>query len=142
MHILRRQEEAGVRFLAGTSLEKLDATSASLEHELKCVETAYEITLAAARRALEMARQDKRVAPRPLWFVGSHLKHFTDLLSGMGFYLWKANATFARDLGISESSMEKIRSFYARFPEVLGVDPNIPWNRYRENKVPFRKPSP
>lgn len=136
VQIHRRQEGSRIRFIAATSLDKLfDGTSTPLE-QLKSIQVAYEMTLAAARRALEMAHQDKRVAPHPLWLLADQLKHFTDLLNGMRFYLWKANATFARDLGISQSSVEKLRSFHKRFPDITMVDPMVPWKRYRENKAP------
>jgi len=136
IRIHRIEDTTGLKFKAATSVEALSEASTSLNEQLKLIEMAYDIAITAASRALHMARTSNRTNSRAIWFVADHLKQFTHQIDGMGFFLADENTTFARDLGMSESSVKKIKSFYRRFPSIWEVNPMTPWNEYRENRVP------
>lgn len=136
VRIHRIEDATGTKFKAATSLETFSQTSSPLEQQLVLIEMAYGVAITGARKALDMARKNNRSDPRAFWLGANELEQFVHQLNGMNFFLTNVNTTFARDLGISESSLKKIRGFYRRFPDSWRIDPTITWNKYRENKVP------
>jgi hypothetical protein len=135
--IHRHEQGRKVKFVAMTSLEKAIKTSQAIEHQLGFIELDYAITLKTAQAALNTAKQKNRVDVRAFWLLGNTLLEFLQRLDKMGFYLVNPYATFARDLRLGASSIEKILAFRKRFPNILSIDPSIPWNQYRDNKVLF-----
>lgn len=123
------------RFGATTSIERLRETSENLRRELGYVESDYRVLVHAVREIVARTSRSKRTDPRLYWLAGDNIVRFLTRIEDMGFYLVKQNRTLARDIGISESSVEKIAAFRRRFAKVSMVDPAIPWARYRSNSV-------
>lgn len=136
--IQRLESKDGARFRATTSIDRLSTSTRSVEQDLHAVELDYTIMLATVREALHQAAQDKRRKdPRIYWYAGEAILAMLKRLQESGFYLVRQNATIARDVGfkLSSSSLGKILAFRRRFPRITDVDPQIPWSRYRDNRV-------
>jgi hypothetical protein len=126
------------QFKAATSLNKIVDDSKNTRKELSYVEGDYTTLIDTTRRLLAISSK-KGVDPRLFWLIGENIVRFLERLNEIGFYLMQQNRTLARDIGISESSIEKILSFRKRFPSISLINPEISWAKYRDNKVPFLK---
>ncbi len=99
------------------------------------IETDYISLVSRIRMIKETIDEQKKIDPRLYWLIGETILIFLRHLDEMGFYLLHQNKTFARDTGISESSIEKILIFIRRFNELGEINPEISWNKYRSNKI-------
>ncbi|MBI4284409.1 MAG: hypothetical protein HY670_00715 [Chloroflexi bacterium] len=135
VRIHRIEDEVAIRFKAATAIEKLSLDSSPLEEQLALIEIAYEIAVAAALKALYVAKRNLRADTRGFWFAVHAMKQFTQRLNQMGYFLENENATFARDLHIAKSSLKKMKTFYKRFPNLESIDPSVPWNKYRSGRT-------
>lgn len=123
------------RFMATTSLERLQGGPTNVAAELAYIETDYSAVIEAMRRCLATSGTRKQADPRTYWLIGEYILGFLSRVDDMGFYLAKQNGTFARDIDVSETSVEKIIAFRRRCTKLSQVRPDIPWSRYRDNKV-------
>jgi len=124
----------GTQVKATTSIERALEEGKSLEAELRFVEMDYKASLAGAAAALASAGKGRYRDPRAYWLAGKYLADFMDRLEGQGFYLVDVNETPARHLGLSETSIKRIISFYRRYPDPGRIDLSIPWSVYRDSK--------
>jgi hypothetical protein len=120
---------------ATTSLESLNDSSKNIQQELNYLERDYSILVEVIREIMDISSQQKKVDPRLYWLIGDNIIRFLERINDLGFYLMQQNKTFARDVQISESSVEKIIAFRRRFEKLSIIDPEISWANYRENKV-------
>ena len=137
LRIHRVEDGTACRFKAATAMEKIVQSPVDTRQSLHFVELDYEVTITAAKTALTLARQNGRVDAQVCWLAAKALNEFSQRLNEAGFYLSHRNATLARDLGISESSTKKMLSFQRRFRNIFAINPKIPWERYRNIKVPL-----
>lgn len=82
-------------------------------------------------------RKNKKADPRVYWLAGDHMHLFLDKIDSLGFYLVDQYETLGKSIGFSETSVRRIIAFRRRFPDIVRVDPAVPWAEYRENKVPY-----
>jgi len=120
---------------ATTSLVSLNDSSKNIQQELNYLEKDYSILIKAIREIMDISSQQKKVDPRLYWLIGDNIIRFLERINDIGFYIIQQNKTFARDIQISESSVEKIIAFRRRFEKLSMIDPEISWANYRENKV-------
>jgi len=124
-------------FKASTSLDRLHAGNTNTRKDLAYLEQDYSILIRSVRSLIDIYSEHKRSDPRLYWLVGDYILKFLDRIDDLGFYLVQQNRTIAQHLGLSESSIKKIISFRRRFKKISFVHPSIPWNKYRDNKVPL-----
>ncbi|MGC8719214.1 MAG: hypothetical protein ACP5TY_04305 [Thermodesulforhabdaceae bacterium] len=124
------------RFKATTSMDKLNEKSKNIRQELAYLEEDYSVLIKTIRDIIAVSSQSRRTDPRLYWLVGDMIIRFLERIDDIGFYLMQQNNTLARDIGVSQSSIEKIVSFRRRFSKLSMVNPTIPWAKYRDNKVP------
>jgi len=129
-------DESADQFKMTTSLAKLAHGPRSIRSELAYLEADYGILIGALRKCLANAGQRRRADPRLMWLAGDYIIGFLARLDEASFYLLKPSETLASHLGVAAGSIRKILSFRNRFPRLSMVDPQIPWSKYRENKVP------
>lgn len=120
---------------ATTLVDTLYENRRNIRHELDYVEHDYTALTNVLRELHSHSKTARKYDPRSFWLIGDYIISFLQRLDSLGYYLVKQNETIARDISISESSLEKILSFRKRFPFISLVDPTIPWSQYRENKV-------
>lgn len=135
--IISSREEQNNLFRVATSIDKLNELSKSIRQELSYIEFDYTVLIKTIRLSLSLSSDDRRIDPRSYWFIGDNIVRFIDRMSDIGFYIVKQNSTLSRDIGISESSIEKIIYFRRRFSKLSMIDPTISWAKYRDNKVPI-----
>jgi hypothetical protein len=128
--------EKGLRVQATTSIDRALTDAKSLQAQLRCIEVDYKTTLAAVREALGSTGKGRFRDPRAFWFAGKYLAEFIARLESHGFYLVGKNITPAKHLGTSRASVEKMMSFYGRYPDPFRIDITVPWTLYRDNKQP------
>jgi hypothetical protein len=133
------ETQGGQRVRATTAIERALEHPASLQAELRCIEVDYRTTLAAVKGALASAGKGRYRDPRAFWFAGKHLAEFIARLESHGFYLVEKNITPAKHLGISRASVEKMISFYQRYPDPFKIDASVSWSTYRDNREPRDK---
>ena len=129
-------DESADQFKMTTSLAKLAHGPRSIRSELAYLEADYGILIGALRKCLANAGQRRRADPRLMWLAGDYMIGFLARLDEASFYLLRPSDTLASHLGVAAGSIRKILSFRNRFPRLSMVDPQIPWSKYRENKVP------
>lgn len=120
---------------ATTSVDTLYNERKNIRHELDFIEKDYNLLTKILKDIYSFTKLHKKPDPRYFWLIGENIISFLRRLDSMGYYLVKQNATIARDISISESSLKKILSFRKRFLSVSSIDSTIPWSKYRENKV-------
>jgi len=130
------------KYKAATLIDKIDDDTKNIQEELKFIESDYTILVRNICGLLSEAaiRPKKKADPRLYWLIGENITGFIERLDDLGFYLLKQNKTFARDMGISESSVGKIISFRKRFLKISMLDTKISWSKYRENKANHASP--
>lgn len=126
------------RFRATTSIDKLKVKHGNIRQELAFLEVDYSSLMKTIQDIIAVSSQSRRIDPRLYWLVGDSISRFLERIDDMGFYFVQQNKTLARDIGLSESSIKKIVSFRRRFSKLSMVSPEIPWARYRDNKVPVQ----
>ena len=129
-------DETAQRFKVTTSIARVNRASQNIRSELAYLEDDYRILVKAVRECLAVTSPGARIDPRLMWLVGDHITNFLARLDDIGFYLVRQNDTLARDMGVSALSIKKVVSFRKRYLRLSMVDPAIPWEEYRENKVP------
>ena len=134
LRIIRKEQS--MEFKATTSLDKVADVSANIRQELGYLEHDYKFMVNAVQAALGFVREDKPSDPRLYWLAGDAIVNFLNRIDEIGFYLVDQNDTIARDIGVSEVQVRKIKAFRRRFPRISFVDPSVPWARYRDNQVP------
>ena len=133
--IHRLEHENCGQFKVAMSLEKAQSNFQQAQRHSQSIELDYDLTITEAGAVLQRARKSFRKDPRVYWHLARILDGFLNRLDAGGLYLPHAYKNFAQDLGFSTSSVEKIFLFYRRFADVSSIDPNIPWERYRNNEV-------
>ena len=129
-------EGAAQRFKVTTSIAKVNRASQSIPSELAYLEDDYGILVKAVRECLAATPPGAKIDPRLMWLVGDYITNFLARLDDIDFYLVRENDTLARDMGVSPLSIKKVISFRKRYSRLSMVDPAIPWEEYRENKMP------
>lgn len=127
-------------YIISTSIETIH-NSMNIRLELSFIEYDYILLTETLKRILSTLSKEKKKDPRLFWLIGDFIINYSDRLSDMGYYLMNQNKTIARDIEISETSIEKILSFRKRFQSINLIDFSIAWGKYRENKVKLDKSS-
>jgi len=125
----------GASFKVTTSVDSVYENRRNIRHELDYIEHDYFALIKVLHELHSRSKITQKSDPRSFWLIGEYVISFLQRLDSLGFYLVKQNATIARDISMSESSIEKILSFRKRFPFISLIDPAIPWSQYRDNKV-------
>lgn len=139
LRMIRKRKSMELK--ATTSLERVADISANIRQELSYLEQDYKLMVNAVQSILGFAKENKRPDPRLYWLAGDAMVNFLNRIDEVGFYLVDQNNTIARDIGVSESQVERIKAFRRRFRRISLVDPHIAWAKYRGNKVPVPKDS-
>jgi hypothetical protein len=116
-------------------VESILNSSNRLDELLFNVEKGYTRTVQECRELLKKSISEKRANSEVYWAIGESILKFMRSLENTPFYLRNQCTFFARDLGLSQTSIWKIIRFRKRFPEKDLIDPTIPWSLYREGKV-------
>ncbi len=135
---LRILEQDG-RYKATTSVIELQSKSRRIRQDMGYIEFDYTVMVKAIRNIWKEARhrKGKKADPRTYWLVGEYMYLFLDRIDSLGYYLVNQNETLGKSIGFSETSVRRIIAFRRRFPDIVRVDPGVPWAEYRENKVPY-----
>ncbi len=126
------------RLSATTSIDQLQEKKKNIRQDLSYIETDYNTLISTVKSLLlksEKSKNDKK-DPRIYWLIGEYISVFLKRIDHLDYYLLLQNKTLGKSIGVSESSIEKIMSFYKKFTSIALVDPSLPWSKYRENKVP------
>jgi len=121
--------------VAATPLDTSLSNVSQVQRTLENVAVDYEITIAAAVQVREKLKNMKSKDARLYWHLGAFVQSFLSRLHARGFYLVQQNATLGTHLGMSASSIKKVLGFYRRFGSTDSLNPNIPWQHYRNNNA-------
>ncbi len=124
-------------FKISTAMEVMQNVSRNIQKELSFMEQDYAIVIETVKNILALCSKQRDKSSRLYWRIGHELSGFLHRIDNLGFYLLNQNETFARDIGIGKSSVDKIIAFNKRFENIYWVDPSIQWGKYRNNKVPM-----
>ena len=132
--VIERDEGRSV-FKASLPVESVLNPSGKVDEWLSNIEKKYTQTIYECRKILRKPKSRKRIDPEVYWRVGDLILKFMKDLERTPFYLCRKYAFFARDLGLSETSIYKIVRFRKKYPDKRLIDPALPWNLYREGKI-------
>jgi len=117
------KDGGNIVFKASLPVESIFNSSSKFDELLAYVERKYTQTIRECKELLKRSTFQKRANSK----------------ADTPFYLRNQCAFFARDLGLSQTSIWKIIRFRKKFPKKDLIDPTIPWSLYREGKVrPFQ----
>ncbi len=125
------------QFRATTSISQLKEKTCNIRQDLSYIAIDYSVLISTIQVFLGLLNNSKcKKNPRIFWVIGDYIIAFLKRMDQLGYYLVQQNTTLGKSIGISESSVEKVISFYKRFSNIKLIDPSISWAKYRDNKVP------
>jgi len=132
--VIEKDEGRSV-FKASLPVESVLNPSGRVDEWLSNIEKKYTQTIHACRKILKKPKSRKRIDPEVYWMVGDLILKFMKDLERTPFYLCRKYVFFARDLGLSETSIYKIVRFRKKYSDKRLIDPALPWSLYREGKI-------
>jgi len=122
------KDKGDVVFKASLPVESILNSSNRLDELLFNVEKEYTRTIQECKGLLEKSASEKRTHSEVYWAIGDLILKFMRGLKDTPFYLRNQCTFFARDLGLSETSIWKIIRFRKEFPEKDLIDSTTPWS--------------
>ncbi|RLE07918.1 hypothetical protein DRZ78_02155 [Candidatus Aerophobetes bacterium] len=129
------KDSGNIVFKASLPVESIFNSSSKFDELLAYVERKYTQTIRECKELLKRSTFQKRANSKVYWIIGDSILKFMRSLEDTPFYLRNQCAFFARDLGLSQTSIWKIIRFRKKFPKKDLIDPTIPWSLYREGRV-------
>jgi len=133
IQIIKKSNEETV-FKASLPVESVINSPNNFDQLLSNIEKEYTEVIRECRILLKKAKLTRRVNPLVYWSIGDLILKFINNLKNNSFFLSSQYAFFARDLGLSKTSIRNIIHFRKRFPRKKLIDPAIPWTFYLSGK--------
>ncbi|MEA3485687.1 MAG: hypothetical protein U9R03_03150 [Candidatus Aerophobetes bacterium] len=129
------KDKGNTVFKVSLPVESILNSSDRLDELLSNVEKEYTQTIQECKELLKKSTSEKRANSKVYWIIGDLILKFMRRLDHTPFYLRNQCAFFARDLGLSQTSIWKIIRFRKKILKKDLIDSTTPWSLYREGKV-------
>jgi hypothetical protein len=117
------------KFRATTTLEQLNTRAKTISYDLNYIEIDYD-SMVKTIQYLFSQTHGKKINLRIYWLIGEHIDSFLNRLDRIGYYLVAQDLTIGKSLGISKSTIYRIRALRKKFENPVDIDPKMLWSDY------------